>query len=174
MHYLRQHASKFKVLSLQVVRTGQLRMWHYYLTYHHLQKPRCCKASRNPLLWDVSGCVTHWHKVWKLVPGLYIGNRHELISFHDTSCANMVMYNLWSMSQSIYDVRVIFILICPWINLKQTCMVNPLVFTKITFLVSTVNTAFVNTVLGNLQKWCDLVPQDYDCHFFPNIFELKL
>jgi len=49
-------------------------------------------------------------------------------------------------------------------------MVNPLVFTRITFLVSTVNTAFVNTVLDNLQEWCDLVSQDCDCHFSPNIF----
>jgi len=118
-------------------------MWHYWLTYCHLQKTKLLLSFQEST--TLSRCVTHWHKVWKLVPGLYIGNRHELVSFRDTSC-----------------VRVIFILICPWINLKQTCMVNPLVFTRITFLVSTVNTAFVNTVLGNLQKWCDLISQDYD------------
>ena len=54
--------------------------------------------------------------------------------------------------------------------LRQTFMVNPLVFTRFTFLVSFVNTAFVNAVIGNLQEWCDLVSQDCDCHFSPNIF----
>jgi hypothetical protein len=133
------------------------------------ESPRCCKASRNPLLWDARRCVTHWHEVWKLVPGQYIGNRNELVSCHDTSGTNVVVYHLWSMCQCVYCVRVIFIPICPWVKLRQTCMVNPLVFTRIKFVVST-----VNTVLGNLQEWCDLVSQDCDCHFSPYIFELKI
>jgi len=126
---------------------------------------RCCEASRNPL---TLRCEMMCHA---LARSLEIGTwpvcrKQTRVSFilwyiwYKYGCVQLVKHVPMHISCKSH-IHSHLSMNC----LRQTCMVNPLVFTRITFLVST-----VNTVLGNLQEWCNLVSEDCDCHFSPNIF----